>query len=186
MFSRWGCSQILTYGRLRTLTIILVSFIITLVVLYFGNGMVEENTRQRMLKYSIDSMREDGTPNRVIMNGVTGFIGRTNVRLSYMDDGYIRLAGENYDNIDGWQRISEFLLEPGKYCFTGMQGQTKDSIALQLDLEDSANNKTYYFQFDDEVTILNEKTMSAALYIRIYPSIGKVNLIARPAVYRNE
>ncbi len=139
-----------------------------------------------MLKYSIDSTREDGTPNRVIMNGVTGFVGRTNVRLSYTDDGFIKLTGENYDDIDGWQRISEFSLEAGKYCFMGMKEQAEGSIALQLDLENSVGNKSYYYQYNDDVSILVEEPMRAALYVRVYPSAGKVNVLVQPALFKDE
>lgn len=139
-----------------------------------------------MLQYSIDTTREDGASNYVIMNGVTGFIGRTNVKLSYMRNGCIILRGSNNYDIDGWQRISEFSLEPGKYTFSGIKEQSKNSVALQLVLEETTGAKCSYYQYDDDVALQIKNTVQASLYIRVYPSVGKVNMILQPAVYKDE
>ena len=166
--------------------IFLSSFMITLGALYVGNLAIKEHTYKRMLQYSIETTREDGASNRVIMNGVSGFVGRTNVGISYMNGGKIRLNGANYDEIDGWQRISEFTLEPGRYTFTGMKGQGENTIALQLDIMGESGIKYSYYQFNDDVYFLTEKPTDVALYIRVFPAIGKVDVIARPAVYKDE
>ena len=56
-----------------------------------------------MVQYSIASAREDGTPNRVVMNGKPGYLGYSSVHLSYLKDGWISLVGDNVEESSGWK-----------------------------------------------------------------------------------
>ncbi len=139
-----------------------------------------------MVQYSIASSREDGTPNRVILNGNPGYIGPSSVHLSYLKDGWISLIGDNVEESDGWKLLSRFTLEPGTYSLTGMKGQDESTIALQLRIEDDTGYYHYYYQYDEDVAFTIERPMEAALHVRVYPEIEVIDLKARPAVYRDE
>lgn len=139
-----------------------------------------------MVQYSIASRRDNSTPNRVVMIGTEGFLGYSYVRLQYLRDGWIRLAGNNLEDRDGWKLISEFILEPGTYTLTGMKGQMENSIALQLRVEDNTGFHRYIYQYDEDVRFTVERESNAILHIRVYPKVGKIDVKARPAVYRDE
>ena len=46
------------------------------------------------------------------MNGKTGYLGYSSVRLSYLKDGWINLTGDNIEASNGWKLLSTFKLEP--------------------------------------------------------------------------
>ena len=141
---------------------------------------------QRMVEYSIASAREDGTSNCVIMNGKAGALGYSYVKLYYLEDGWIRLEGKNKDDSDGWRLLTKFNLEPGKYTFTGMRGQAENTIALQLHYYDDTGFSQYLYQFDEDIDFTVERVSEAMLHVRVYPNVESLNVLARPAVYRNE
>lgn len=139
-----------------------------------------------MVQYSIASAREDGEPNRVIMNGKPGYLGYSSVHLSYLKDGWISLVGDNVEESNGWKLLSAFTLEPGTYTLTGMKGQDENTIALQLRIEDDTGYYRYYYQYDEDVNFIIERPADAALHVRVYPEVEGIDVKARPAVYRDE
>ena len=141
---------------------------------------------QKMLQYSLVSVRDDGTSNRVVMNGKEGRLGYSSVRLSYLTDGWIQLSGENNEDSNGWKLISEFILEPGTYTLTGMKGQQENTVALQMYIEDEWGNYRYLYQYDDDVQFTVDHFMNSSIHVRVYPTVKNVDVKARPAVYRDE
>ena len=139
-----------------------------------------------MLQYSLVSVRDDGTSNRVVMNGKEGRLGYSSVRLSYLTDGWIQLSGENNEDSNGWKLISEFILEPGTYTLTGMKGQQENTVALQMYIEDEWGNYRYLYQYDDDVQFTVDHFMNSSIHVRVYPTVKNVDVKARPAVYRDE
>lgn len=170
----------------RTITIFTIALATTLALLNIYDGIRKEIIRQKMLQYNITSARDDGTPNCVVMKGKAGALGYSYVRLSYLEDGWIRLAGENNEDINGWRLISEFSLEPGTYTLTGMKGQRKNTVALQLCIKDDTGYKRYIYQYDEDVQFTVEREMTATLHARVYPNVEEIDVLVRPAVYRDE
>ena len=123
-----------------------------------------------MLTYSIASAREDGSSNRVVLNGKSGYLGYTDVYLKYLVDGWISLTGDNNTDINGWKLISEFALEPGTYTFTGMKGQTENTVAIQLHIEDDTGYYCYLYQYDEDVQFTIVRQSNVTVHIRVYPN----------------
>lgn len=170
----------------RTIIIFTIAFVATLMLLYICDGIRREVVHQRMLQYNITTARNDGTPNRVVMNGKAGALGYSYVKLQYLEDGWIRLVGENNEDSNGWKLISVFTLEPGTYTLTGMKGQNENKIALQLRIEDDTGYYCYLYQYDEDVQFTIERETTATLHARVYPKVEKIDVKARPAVYRDE
>lgn len=155
-------------------------------MLYIFDAIEKDTLHQQMVQYSMASSRSDGTPNRVVMNGKSGAVGYSYVRLQYLEDGWIRLTGKNLTDNDAWKLISVFNLEPGKYTLTGMKGQAEKTVALQLCLKDDQGYNRYIFQYDEDVQVVVRRDSNATLHARVYPWVESINLKAQPAVYRDE
>lgn len=139
-----------------------------------------------MVQYSINTTREDGAENRVVMIGKSGYLGHSFVYLKYLEDGRIRLVGSNSEEQSGWRKLSEFVLEPGTYTLTGMSGQKEQTIALQLRIEDSTGYHDYIYQYNADVQFQIETVMEADLQVRVYPKTEHIDVIACPAVYKED
>lgn len=155
-------------------------------VLYSCDAVAKYVLHQRMIEYSLASAREDGTPNRVIMNGKPGYLGYSTVLLSYLKDGWIRVVGDNVEESNGWKILSTFTLEPGVYTLTGMKGQDEKTIALQLHIEDESGLYRYIYQYDADVSFTIEKAVDAVLHVRVFPETEGIDVKARPAVYKDD
>ena len=138
------------------------------------------------MEYSLASVREDGIPNRVVMNGKPGYLGDSSVRREYLKDGWISLKGNNVGKSNVWKLLSTFALEPGTYTLTGLKGQDENTIALQLRIENDTGVHRYLYQYDEDVSIIIEKQVDVALHVRVYPEVDGIDVRARPAVYRDE
>lgn len=131
---------------------------ITLAVLCTCDAVAKHILHQQMVQNSIASTREDGSANRVIMNGKPGYIGPSSVQLSYLKDGWISLAGDNVEENNGWKLLSTFTLESGLYTLTGLKEQDENTIALQLRVEDDTGFYRYIYQYDKDVSFKIEKS----------------------------
>ena len=158
----------------------------TLIVLYSCDAVAKHIIHKRMMEYSLASFREDGIPNRVVMNGKPGYLGDSSVRLEYLKDGWISLKGNNVGKSNVWKLLSTFALEPGTYTLTGLKGQDENTIALQLRIENDTGVHRYLYQYDEDVSIIIEKQVDVALHVRVYPEVDGIDVRARPAVYRDE
>ena len=174
-------------GTKITVLIFLISLAITIAVLYAGRGIRNHVFHQRMVAWSAASARDtDGAENRVVLTGIPGYLGTSEVYLDFMGDGYINLSGDNPQETDGWRLISEFAIEPGSYTLTGLKGAEEHTVALQLYVRDGAGYEQYLYQWDEDVKFTVERTVEAALHARVFPFVNGVDLVARPAVYRDE
>ena len=139
-----------------------------------------------MVQHSVASSRADGAINRVVMNGKGGYLGYSSVHMSYLEDGWIALTGDNEEENNGWKLLSEFTLEPGTYTLTGLKGLQKNTVALQLHIIDDSGSYRYLYQFDEDVQFIVVREVAATLHVRVYPKIEGMNIKLRPAVYRDE
>ena len=102
------------------------------------------------------------------MNGKPGYIGYSTVYLKYLEDGWIGLSGDNVEENNSWKLISSFELEPGMYTFTGMTGGEKETVALQLRVEEDTGFCHYHYQYDSDVfSMLNGRRISLFEYVYI-------------------
>ena len=169
----------------RIILIFSISLIVTLMLLFAGNEVRKGLLHQRMIRYSEASARaSDGAKNLVVMIGTPGYLGESNVYLKYLDDGYIKLAGDNPNDNNGWKKLSEFILGPGTYTLTGLDGQKEQTIALQLRISDDTGFYRYFYQYDDDIVFSIERDAEATLYARVYPNVVETDVVIRPAVYK--
>ncbi len=170
----------------RSFIILVLSFTVALSVLY-GTDKIRKNiVQERMIAYSIASRRtSDNAENRVVMNGSSCYVGLS-VYLQYLEDGYIRITGDNMDESRAWKLLGRFSLEPGMYTMTGMKNVTENTVTLQLHLSDDSGEYRYLYQHNEDTSFVVDRSSDAALHVMVYPNDEEINVIARPAVYRDE
>lgn len=96
----------------RIICIFLMSLIVTLVICFLGNWIKKNLIHQRMAAYAVASARvEDGAVNKVVMNGIPGYLGYSTVYLKYLRDGYIQIKGDNSGENNEWKLLSQFFLD---------------------------------------------------------------------------
>lgn len=141
-----------------------------------------------MLQYARASSREsDGAENCVVMKGDSGYIGASFVYAKYLEDGYIKISGNNAEDRNGWKVISEWSMEKGKYTLCGLDNLDKETLELQLSVwNDQRQSYDYYCQFNEEVSFEIAETTRVKLMLHVYPNATNINVIARPAVYQDE
>lgn len=139
-----------------------------------------------MIDYCAASSREDGTPNCVVMLGKPGYLGYTSVYLEYLENGWIRVFGNNTDIIIGQRMIAKLSLDPGQYTLTGLKGQLKDTIDFQFRIEDSDGFYYYLYQYDEDVSFEVDKPSECVLHIRVHPNVEDINIMLMPAVYKDD
>lgn len=159
---------------------------ITLGVLFSCDAIRKNILYHRMVQYNLASAREDGTPNRVVLIGEPGFVGKSRVYLKYLEDGLIILSGDNLQEDFGWKYLSSFELEPGTYTLTGMTDVPESVIAIQLRISEEAGFYRYIYQYDENVTFTIDRLSEATLHIMVYPEVEGIDIVARPAVYRDD
>lgn len=170
----------------KTISIVLLSFFLTIVMLSVGKMVYKESLRQRMIDAARLSYRiKDGAPNLIILDGISGYVSDTNIYLKYFCDGSISIKGNNTSEDSKWKIISSLKLEPGKYTLTGLHGLAENSIQLQLTMIDQQGNKSYCCQFDNDETFEINKQIECQLYIRVFPYTA-ADTVARPALYRDD
>ena len=170
----------------RIILVFVISLIVSLSILAIGNQIIKFIIRQRMISYALASAREsDGAENLVIMDGRSGNVGSSSIQLKYLDSGYISIIGKNIDDTGQWKQIAEFVLEPGTYTLTGLNGSSQTLVAIRLHLEDSEGNVVNYWQYDEDAQFSITNTCMATLSVRVN-QYAEVDVIARPAVYKDE
>lgn len=170
----------------RIILVFVISLIISLSLLAFGNQVYKAVIRKRMILYALSSSREsDGAENLVIMDGRSGYVGSSTIQLKFLDSGYISISGINSDETGQWKQIAEFELEPGTYTLTGLEGSSLAVVAMRLHLEDSEGVVKNYWQYDGDIQFYITNICKATLSVRVN-QYAKVDAIARPAVYKDE
>ena len=165
--------------------IFLVSVAFSLLNLYCYDLIVGHITHQNMISGSIASKREsDGAPNLIVMDGNSGFVGTSSVRLKYHSNGYVSIKGKNDTEQFQWKKISEFEIKPGKYTLTGLSVKEK-TIDLRLIAEKDSRDPMCYYQHNEDVTFEILEPCIVRLHFRVYPGV-EINTIARPAIYEEK
>ena len=171
------------YRRLILITVI--SFIIAVLLLASGRSIIKQVRKNRMIAASYASSRIiDGVPNEVLMYGNSGFVGNSRIYVHYLSDGYISISGYSRSENYQWKKISDFILKPGTYSFTGLSGVDPETVQLQLDYPEGDSFK-WYFLWNEDIQFTIDETKEVELFIRVVPGVS-VNTVARPAVYRDE
>lgn len=161
----------------------ILGLVSTLFILFAGKQIFISYRKKTMLDGSIASYRAiDGAKNCVVMIGDSGYVCN-NVYVKYLKDGYISVVGTNYTNEFQWKKIASIELEPGNYTFTGLNDNS-DSIDLQLNYNDG-DDLNWLFLSDEDISFSLREKKGVEIYIRVYPN-STVDILARPAVYKNE
>lgn len=74
---------------------------------------------------------EDGAINLLVLNGESGYVGDSEIYVSYRDDGGIHVAGSS-DSV-GYLLIGKPTLESGSYTLTGFSGQEPNTVGRYLE-----------------------------------------------------
>ena len=165
--------------------VLIISLVLTTLLIIAGKATVMEIRKNEMIEGSKASSRlTDGSVNEVIMLGDSGFVGSSGVFAKYLKDGYISITGLNCTENYQWKKLSDFNLSPGTYTFTGLSDVDPESVQLQLDYPESQSYK-WYFLWDEDIQFTIEEAKEAELYVRVFPG-ASVDVVARPAVYRDE
>lgn len=165
--------------------IFIVSFLLTLSILFIGKIITSEVIRSFMEKGREASFRvTDGAQNLVLMKGASCYIRFSHVYLKYDYDGYIIVSGRNDTENYQWEKIADLDLLPGTYTFTGLSIDTDDVIDLQLDYREG-DSFVWFFQTNDDIHFTIEEEKKAEIYVRVHP-YAEVNVVARPAIYKDD
>lgn len=142
---------------------------------------------QKMIMYAALNNRDDGVVNVLVLNGESGYVGKTSVYVKYLSDGRLSIKGSSEKR--AWKLIGQITLLPGKYSFSGLTGTAENTIAIELEYFNRDKGKFIRLTPDvgpiDEVVFsLQEKTEIRA-YVGVYPG-AKGSFTARPVIYRKE
>lgn len=139
----------------------------------------KEVRHQKMVRLAAIYDREDGTKNLLVLNGKNGFAWNTDVYIRYLDDGSIRIAGQSDKR--SWWPIGELTLEPGVYSFSGLSGVDKDTVGLEIEVDN------HRFAPDvgpvDEVKFTLEETTRLMVYVSVYDGCD-CDVVATPVIYK--
>ncbi len=159
--------------------VILTALILTFGFVYQG---LRWQSRERLAALH---NREDGAANLLVLNGEDGYVGESEVYVSYRDDGGIDIVGSS-DTI-GYLLIGTPKLMPGSYILTGFSGAESDTIGIYL--EKKVDGKYVRFTTDlgpvDKVSFTMEKEEKIRVYIKTYPG-AEVDVTAYPVIYKEE
>ncbi len=162
----------------------LVSFCLTMVILYTGKSVCNFFTRKRMEEGAFASVRvRDGAPNMLILNGQSGEVGASKIKVRFLDDGFISIQGINNTESRQWKQISSVELEPGTYTLSELSCDSDESLQIQLNYHDPDGNMVWHFQWYEDITFTIEKKEIADVYILVMPN-AELDEIVRPTLYK--
>lgn len=165
--------------------VFIVSFFITVLLLFTGRTAMREIRRNSMMAASIASSREeDGAVNHVVMYGDSGYVGHSGIYVKYLKEGNIRISGSSNSENYQWKKIADFSLSPGKYTFSGLTDAEPETVQLQLDYPEGSSY-CWHFIWNSDIQFTIDEVKEVELYVRAFPGVS-VDIIARPAVYRDE
>lgn len=176
-----GGKKLALVNKKRSLValVILTALILTFGFVYQG---LRWQSRERLAALH---NREDGAANLLVLNGEDGYVGESEVYVSYRDDGGIDVSGSS-ESV-GYLLIGDPTLEPGKYILTGFSGAESDTIGIYLEKKDDGKYVRFTSNLGpiDTVSFTMEKTERIRVYIKTYPG-AEVDFIAYPVIYKEE
>lgn len=138
-----------------------------------------EVRHHKMVRLAAIYDREDGTKNLLVLKGKNGYAWDTDVYVKYLDDGSIHIKGTSDKR--SWWPIGEQTLEPGVYSFSGLSGVDKDTVGLELEMDN------HRFAPDvgpvGEVRFTLEETTKLMVYVSVYNGCD-CDVIATPVIYK--
>ena len=139
----------------------------------------QEVRHQKMVRLAAIYDREDGTKNLLVLNGKNGFAWNTDVYVEYLNDGSLHIKG--LSDKRSWWPIGEISLKPGVYSFSGLSGVEKNTVGLELEI----NNQRFTPDVGpiDEVRFTLEETTKLKVYVSVYDGCD-CDVIATPAIYK--
>lgn len=165
----------------RKNALVLAALITFMILIGFG---YRDMKIQTMVRFAAMNDKADGTRNLLVLSPDPKYIGQTDFRISYNDDGSVLIEGKSEER--AWIEIGRFELPAGAYSFSGLSGVPEKTVALELEYYDTEQGKFYRLTEDvgpiNEVEFkLEDKTKLRAL-VRLYAGVeGKY--LARPAIY---
>lgn len=122
-------------------------------------------------------------PNLLVLNGEEGYIGNTEMYVSYGADGISVCGNSNHRALF---LISEFELDSGTYIFEGLKNVGSETVALELEYYDSETNTFIRFSPDigavDSFVFTLDKMTFFKAYIGVY-ECSDMNVVATPVIY---
>ena len=157
-------------------SIALVAVLIS-VSLPFGYQRVQY---QQMVKLAALHDREDGSKNLLVLNGKDGYAWNTDVRVSYLDNGSIRIKGKS--DRTSWWSIGSITLEPGRYSFSGLSVVEANTVGLELE----SNNRRFApdVGVEEMVSFLIDEPTKLKVYVIVYDGCD-CDVVATPVIYKN-
>ena len=161
----------------RMVVVSLVAVLVS-ISLPFGYQRIQY---QHMAKLASLHDRDDGRKNLLILNGKDGYAWDTDVRVTYLGDGSIRIKGTS--DRTSWWPIGDITLESGKYTFSGLSGVEANTVGLELE----SNNHRFAPDVGEEemVSFSIEETTKLKVCVIVYDGCD-CDVIATPVIYKEE
>ncbi len=175
-----------TKSTKRLLIIFIASILVSILCFSVLSVIIKDVTHRKMIAGALASARDaDGEPNLLVLDGDSGFVGASSVRLDYLNGGYISLNGKTHLESTQWKRICETHLEPGHYTLTGLSVDEK-IVAIRLAVKNQQDEiLESYYQFASDVNFIVVDPSLITVHIMVFPNV-EVDTIARPAVYKEK
>lgn len=139
----------------------------------------KEVRHEKMVRLAAIYDREDGAKNLLVLNGRNGYAWNTDVYVEYLNDGSVHIKGTSDKR--SWWPIGEISLKPGVYSFSGLSGVNKDTVGLELEI----NNQRFAPDVGPvgEVRFALEETTKLMVYVSVYDGCD-CDVVATPAIYK--
>ena len=182
IINRIASQKLLTFDNRKKSLALLMLLTVVAITLGFAYQGIRWQERKRLAALN---NREDGAINLLVLNGESGFVGESEVYVSYRDDGGIHVTGSS-DTV-GYLLIGRPTLEPGSYTLTGFSGVEPNTSGIYL--EKKVDGSYLRFTPDlgpvDIVSFVLDKTEKIRAYIKTYPG-AEVEFTAYPVIYKEE
>lgn len=160
-----------------------VAFLLALCVPFGFNKLL--SLRMEKLAGNLD--RADGAKNLLVLNGRSGFAGDSDVFVSFLPDGCIRISGSSDKR--AWLLIGELTLSPGTYTFSGLSGTEDKTFAIELEYYNEEAKKFIRLTpdvgpIDETGFTLNNQTNIRA-YVGVYSGASGTHT-ACPVIYKEQ
>ncbi|MBR4727007.1 MAG: VanZ family protein [Clostridia bacterium] len=167
--------------KLDLLSILAMSLVFLLVPL----GAQWKHTRS-MQRFAAMSNAADGRENLLILDGIDGNVGVSNVYVSYLSDGSLQIQG-NSDHPD-WKVIGKGTYPAGTYVLTGFSETPETAFELDIERLDKDQRKFFHFaSLDSEGNLVFTLEYKSRLRFLVgVHSDSNGTVYCRPALYREE
>lgn len=172
-------------GAGKAFTAVVISSIVFASIIGIGSNLVKSIRFSYYSNLAALHDLDENTPNLLVLNGNRKFFDEIDMEVVYNNDGTVSIDG--FSDARTWLLISEFELDPGCYCFAGLDNVSENTVSLELEYysEEEQNYvrltpdigpiESYSFEITEEA--------NCRAYIGVYPC-GEIDTIATPTLYR--